>query len=343
MERNGGSRIPRFDHSNRNANSNVFNNQQPLPSLGSGQKLSKLEQMQRDYQKNMIREKEEKIITMYEGNQRKALDKVNQKKGHVRDFFNERRAGSGGSNNSTTPTIEQLYRQKKEETQPMNGYQGYGGPPRNKPVSNYPNYNRGNLNEKKQSAGRDRANLLAPIQRDNADPENPFAKRKAQIVRPRTYKGVQSKRDYPESDKIPRSAPNGINNGFLSDNNINDDEESPMPSTRQFQHIQQKRKMLQDQRQGNKARTQQQNASKPPPRRNGHYEYETSEEDEGYNDESGSNSTEDDMKKKQQELLAQIEAQQKELDRLRNDRMNAEIEVCNISTCYIIILVWIYN
>jgi hypothetical protein len=267
---------------------------------------------------------------MYEDNQRKALSKVNQKKSHLREFFNERRTGSSGSLNSTTPTMEQLYHQKKLETQSVSPhtYQGYNGPLRNKPVSNYPNYNRGNLNEKKASAGRDRGNLLAPIQRDNSDSENPFAKRKAQIVRPRTYKGVQNRRDYPENDRIPKSAPNGINNGFLNDNNENMEEDSPLPSTRQFQHLQQKRKMLQDQRQSNKARTQQLNTRKPPPRRNGNYEYETSEEDEGFNDESGSNSTEDDMKKKQQELLAQIEAQQRELEKLRNDRMNAELAVC---------------
>lgn len=334
LMQNGSSRIPRFDHNNKGiAGSNMFNNLQPLPGVNASQRPSRLEQMQMDYQKNILKEKEDKLIAMFEDNQKRALSKVNQNRGLVREFFNERRAGSGGSKSSTTPTIEQLYQQKKTEKQTglQTGYMGNRGAAMNKPVSKHPSLNRGNLNDKRPSAGRDRANPLAPIQHNHMDGENPFNRRKAQIVRPRTYKGVQSNRDYEENFQAPKSAPNGYHNDDLNDFS-NDD--SSIPSSRQLQHLQQKRRMLQDQRQSNKIRAAQQNGQNntrktPQNKRNSQYEYETSEEDEGYDEanENSNNVADDEMKRKQQELLAQIEAQQRELNRLRTERLNAELEV----------------
>lgn len=334
LMQNGSSRIPRFDHNNKSiAGSNMFNNLQPLPGVSAHQRPSRLQQMQMEYQKNILKEKEDKLIAMFEDNQKRALSKVNQNRGVVREFFNERRGGSGGSKNSTTPTIEQLYQQKKIEKQigQQNGYMGNRGATMNKPVSKHPSLNRGVLNDKRPSAGRDRANPLAPIQHNNMDGENPFNKRKAQIVRPRTYKGVQSNKDYEETFHAPKSAPNGYYNDDLNDF-LNDD--SSIPSSRQLQHLQQKRRMLQDQRQSNKAQAAQQNVHNntrktPQNKRNSQYEYETSEEDEGYDEanENSNNVADDEMKRKQQELLAQIEAQQRELDRLRTERLNAELEV----------------
>lgn len=330
MERNGSvqngpSRIPRFDPGNRSMiSSNTFSNQQPLPNVGASQRPSRLEQMQFEYQKNMLKHKEDKLISMYE--QTTNLTTVNQNKGVVREFFNERKIHSGNKN-SMSPTIEQLYQQKKIENQigPSEsfGYRGNGRPMMNN--STYPNYNRGILREKRPSAGRDRGNPLAPIKHINGESENPFTRRKAQIVRPKTYKDVQN-RNYPEDVRIPKSAPNGFHTDF-------NDDESPLPDAKQLQHLQQKRKMLQSQRQTNQMQAAQQNGASmsqaPASRRNPQYEYQTSEEDEGYDEanETGSNTTEGDMKKKQNELLAQIAAQQRELDKLRNERVNAEIEV----------------
>lgn len=331
---NGPSRIPRFDPGNRGtiiSHTGTFSNQQPLPNVGANQRPSRLEQMQYEYQKNMLKHKEDKL--MYEHSQKSALTNVNQNRGVLREFFNERKVHSGNSKNSMSPTIEHLYQQKKSDNQigqvESFGYRGNGRPMMNNSVSKYPNYNRGILREKRTSAGRDRANPLAPIQHTNGESENPFTRRKAQIVRPRTYNDVQN-RNYPENDQIPKSAPNGFHNDY-------NDDDSPLPEAKQLQNLQQKRKLLQSQRQSNQMRAAQQNGAStsqaPASRRNPQYEYQTSEEDEGYDEanETGSNSTEGDMKKKQNELLAQIAAQQRELDKLKNERINAEMEV-NIFT-----------
>lgn len=331
MDRNGAmqggvSRIPRFDHGNKTmAGVTSFNHQQPLPGVGASQKPSRLEQMQVEYQRNMLKQKEEKLINMYEENQKRALNKVNQKKGFVRDFFSERRAHSG-HRDPNSPTIEQLYLQKKIESEYTGTQQnGYDRAPGNKPVSKMPPYNTNSL-----KMGRDRANPLAPIQPNGGnDAENPFNRRKAQMVRPRTYKGSSQQASYPTHENIPRSAPN-MNIHEKTNNNFEDDG-SPLPNNNQLHHLQQRRKMLQAQRENNKTRTTQQNrahvinSKTPQSKRTPQYEYQTSE-DEGYDETARDNSAEDEIKRKQQELLAQIEAQQRELDRLRNERMQAEHE-----------------
>jgi hypothetical protein len=80
----GPSKIPRFAPVN-----------QPLPDIqmenrnNSGQKPSRLMQLKSNYHDKIMREKEEKLIRMYEDNQKKALNRVNSK-GMVRDFFRER-------------------------------------------------------------------------------------------------------------------------------------------------------------------------------------------------------------------------------------------------------------
>ncbi|KAL4237705.1 Zinc finger C2HC domain-containing protein 1C [Mactra antiquata] len=324
---NGLSRIPRFSG---NKNSMQFNNQQPLP--GVGQKPSRLEQMQMEYQKNILKQKEEKLINMYEDQQKRALNKVNQNRGIVRDFFNERRQNSGSSLKSNTgPTMDQLYQRKKQEFQ--NGYQsGYSsGGSRQSSGSRYGNnYYKNNPEVINRTMGRDRAKPLAPIQPNGEHSGNPFAGRKPQMVRPRTYKDKTQNRNYGNEVAAPRSAPNGYSN----ENYDYDYDDSPPPNDKQLQHLQQKRKMLQNQRQSNKvimAQRTQQNTRKTPQsnRLDNNFEYQTSEDDEGY-DENDNNSedklSEDDMKRKQQELLAQIESQQRELDRLKHEREAAEIE-----------------
>lgn len=329
-QRNGASRIPRYAGNKNNSVQNGYQ-AEPLPNIGH--KPSRLEQMQVEYQKNILREKEEKLINLYEENQQKALQRVNQKKGTVRDFFNERRAM--GTGDQMSPTIEQHYQQKRNDSK-INGYDsGYG----NRQSPKYMNHNKRN-NVKgmmKQSAGRDRSNLLAPIQRNGPeDNDNPFAKRKAQIVRPRTMGKLPNKENM-RNPNMPMSAPTGEKlNGYNED-------ESPPPNPQQLLHLQQKRKMLQSQRSStrsvhvkqngsisNRQRTTPESSRKPPSSLNT-YEYEPSDEDEGFGD-NNSHSADDEIKRKQQELLAQIEAQQRELERLRTERKQAEVEVIDTLT-----------
>lgn len=323
MEGNSGmSRIPRFAPGNRNMlQPNMFNHQQPLPGVGASQNPSRLEQMQMEYQKNILKQKEEKLINMYEDQQKRALQKVNQNRGMVRDFFEERRATSGGSTNSSVgPSMEQMYQRKKQEYR--SGYNSNSVASRTN-SGNF--YKKPDINNK--TVGRDRAKPLAPIHHNNDDSDNPFARRKPQIVRPKTYKDKPPSREYSGKVSVPRSAPNGYHN----ENFDLDFDDSPPPNNQQLQHLQQKRKMLQSQRQSNKAMMAQKNPQNtrktPQSNRNPYNEYHTSEEDEGYDDQSEDRSVNYEMKRKQEELLAQIESQKRELDRLRQEREAAENEV----------------
>ncbi|KAH3845221.1 zinc finger C2HC domain-containing protein 1C-like [Dreissena polymorpha] len=321
MDRNGvmqgGSRIPRFAGAGGTMASTNYRTE-PLPDIG--QKPSRLQMMQQEIQKNILKEKENKIINMYEENQQKALQKVNSGRGHVRDFFEQRR--KMGPTDNLSPTMEQLYQQKKSESQ-VSGFSNSSGRVNNR-------FGYGTNTQQKLSAGRDRSNLLAPIQKNggqNAD-GNPFGK-KPQIVRPRTYTGKgmppQNKENvHVVSHFTPKSAPAGE---MFNHSQNNYEDETPPPNPQQLARLQQKRKMLQQQQQGNKNVGPQKQLMKNNRHGRNQFEYEPSDEedDEGFDDNS-TNSGDDELKRKQQELLAQIEAQQRELDRLRNERMQAEIE-----------------
>lgn len=332
---NTGSKIPRFSGQRPSPGTNGFH-PDPLPNIG--QKPSRLEQMQAEYQRNLLKEKEEKMISLYEENQQKALQRVTQKKGSVREFFNERRA-QGSGDNAMAPTIEKQFQQKKSDSQISGHENGFG----NRQSPKYTNYNKGNLKGvPKQSAGRDRSNLLAPIQRNKVqDSDNPFAKCKPQIVRPRTMGKLPNSEN--SRANLPMSAPTGDNFHNLANNaNGLDEDGSPLPNPQQLLYLQQKRKMLQSQHSStrsmhvrkNGSHSNRQNgihrntpeSSRKAPSSLNTYDYEPSDEDEGFGD-NNSHSADDEIKKKQQELLAQIEAQQRELVRLRNERKQAEMEV----------------
>ncbi|XP_013398093.1 trichohyalin-like, partial [Lingula anatina] len=123
---------------------------------GQGQKpLSRLQQLQIDYQAKLMREKEQKLAKMYEENQKRAMERVaqNSGRGMVRDFFNERR--NIASQQSVVPNIHQHYKAKKK-------YE-YGGPSGFQPSK--PPVPPGHQPQQKNSAGRDRAHPLAPIER----------------------------------------------------------------------------------------------------------------------------------------------------------------------------------
>ncbi|XP_059160336.1 zinc finger C2HC domain-containing protein 1C-like [Physella acuta] len=110
-------------------------------------KPSRLEQMRADYQRKLLKEKEEKMIQAYEDNQRKAMVRITRNGSagagsdlatphsgkSVRDFFNERRKLE--SKGAPVPPIDNHYRLVKGEA------------------------------GKKLSAGRDRSQPLAPLHR----------------------------------------------------------------------------------------------------------------------------------------------------------------------------------
>ena len=331
----GMSRLP------RPVGQGQLGNYQPKAQNGAGvsRKPSKLEQMQAEYQKNIMREKEQKLINIYEENQQRALHKVNQgsNKGMVRDFFRERHAmGSGNSQNHHQPSIETMFNNKKVEHKMSQQSMGRAQ-----------SYNMGE--SQKQSAGRDRSNLLAPISGPgkNCVGSNPFP-HKAQIVRPRTYKDTSLNNNYTVQKNLPPSAPAGT---MMTDSFS---EGSPTPNPKQLQMLQQKRQMMKNQSNNKTAITQQtlpssqeksdfqkwqeeqdQNRAN---RLQRHREtnkilpqkHQAYQDDEGYDDDSVENDDVDpqeEMKKKQALLLQQIEEQQRELERLQNERMQEELEV----------------
>lgn len=347
----GMSRIPR-----------PFAQSQPaLPSIqprhgdmdstaAASRKMSRLEQLQANFQTQLLKQKEEKMINLYQENQQRALQKVNQKRGFARDFFEERRnIGSGKQiDGALNPSMDQIYRRKKTEYE-QNAF-GYQGLNTSKQVHNNRIMN-GSVG--KTSAGKDRSNLLAPISRTNSG-NNPIHNR-AKLVRPKTFTG-QNRSAMVNEEYVPRSAPNG-NDKFNSDNS---GEDTPPVSAKKLQNLQQRRKILQNQ-QINK--TNQINAG---PKKEGELTdfqkwrmeqdrnrelrlqkqrerigtIRTPPEDEGYEEEEGlqaesqetpvvddsEQKRNDEIKMKQQELLAQIEAQQQELERLRKEREKEEQE-----------------
>ncbi|XP_070576693.1 zinc finger C2HC domain-containing protein 1C-like [Ptychodera flava] len=79
---------------------------------------SKLEMLQSDYQKKLLREKEAKLIEMYERQQEMAIRKVSgnsSKRGIVRDFFEERRAMERQGNSNAMPSMAAHFKNKKRE------------------------------------------------------------------------------------------------------------------------------------------------------------------------------------------------------------------------------------
>ncbi|GFS26294.1 zinc finger C2HC domain-containing protein 1C-like isoform X1 [Elysia marginata] len=140
----------------------------------SDRKPSKLEQMRADYQKKLLKEKEEKMVHLYEENQRKAMMRLtkNGNAGNgdqysngagsptggksVRDFFNERRRLEAAG--AHVPNIDQHYKQAK-------GYASPGGWSSRTGSGNSITKGSHLMHTNKNSAGRDRAQPLAPIQR----------------------------------------------------------------------------------------------------------------------------------------------------------------------------------
>ena len=324
-----GSRIPRFAGQGGPTQSMQQSGMSPQNYSRPPQKMSRLELMQQDYQKGIMREKEEKIISLYETNQQKALDRVNQKgKGNLRDFFQERRTMGAADHNS--PTMQYMY-QKKKSGSIISGNGSAGS------MSRTPNM-KSQYMHPKANAGIDRSNLLAPIERNGAQSDNPFASKKPKVVRPKTFTGQAVQHNKENHNYQLKSAPTGEDMNHTMNGHY--DDPTPSPNAQHLQSVQQKRKMLQQQRTGNRPVQQSPSTNtrqnpgikqrQPPSRNKIEYEPSDEEDDEGFDD----NGSDEEVKRKQQELLAQIEKQQQELNKLRNERMVAEKEVCLLYNYY---------
>lgn len=155
----------------------VMRGQSRYQNGGPGLKQSRLEMLQADYQRKLMKEKEEKMLHLYEETQQRALDRVTRPEngslnrgGSVREFFKERRAleaqGKGG-----VPPIQQHYSQYQKS--PNGSAKTYHSSMSYSSASSHKSgvsYNSGYGNSRsapqayRNSAGRDRANPLAPIE-----------------------------------------------------------------------------------------------------------------------------------------------------------------------------------
>ncbi|XP_078675915.1 uncharacterized protein LOC144913297 [Branchiostoma floridae x Branchiostoma belcheri] len=121
-----------------------------------GNTRSRLEVLQQQYQQKLLREREAKMIEIYEKNQQAALQKVNRQTS-LRDFFKERRsleATKGGA----VPSIQHHYKNKVKQ-QNQFAYKS------KQPVWNPTRTRRGPEAERKPWSGINRGNPLQPIQR----------------------------------------------------------------------------------------------------------------------------------------------------------------------------------
>ena len=326
----GGSQIPR-----------PFNSNIPI-NMHNGNhvtKPSRLQQMQADFQQRQLKEKEQKLIQMYEENQSRALQRVNQKnggKGVLRDFFEERRA-AGQENSTMAPSMDHMLKQRRLKQQAADNRFGFQNTANQKAIQS--KYSKHNSVQQKTSAGRDRSNLLAPIQRQEHPSNIPFPN-KAQMVRPRTF-GNQTTNNVKENfDRVPRSAPTGAYE--TTDDSQSDD--TPPPSSQNLKALHQKRMLLQSQR-SNRSFVSTSSAQSRPVGDFAKWQAEQDRqredrlkkyreqslpppEDEGYaEDDDSTGDPNDEIKRKQLELMAQIEAQQAELTRLKQERFREEQKV----------------
>ncbi|XP_078589897.1 uncharacterized protein LOC144870056 isoform X2 [Branchiostoma floridae x Branchiostoma japonicum] len=121
-----------------------------------GNTRSRLEVLQQQYQQKLLREREAKMIEIYQKNQQAALSKVNRQTS-LRDFFKERRnleATKGGA----VPSIQHHYKNKVKQ-QNQFGYKS------KQPVWNPARTRREPDAERKPWSGINRGNPLQPIQR----------------------------------------------------------------------------------------------------------------------------------------------------------------------------------
>lgn len=172
----------------------------PIPGLNMASnhvKLSRLQQIQADYQRKLLDEKEQKMVRLFEESQIKTLERIQHGngKGLVRDFFQERKI-MGYTHNA--PQINQHFNQYNNRHRMMD--------------SRYPSSQSSSASSKrstassKNSAGRDRANPLAPIWRKpvvNGESKTTLFHQKAKLARHRKTSSGKTSSSEKEVTPIP--------------------------------------------------------------------------------------------------------------------------------------------
>lgn len=312
----GPSKIPRFAPA-----------RPPLPDIemenvnNHNPKPSKLMQLKSDYHDKIAREKEEKMVRLYEENQKKALNRVNSK-GMVRDFFKERREIEGTNGvPSQIPTINQHFKQKRNEQKygetdffekrkpPLDGKRGVYGT--------------------RNAVGRDKSNPLAPIERNNTSPR---IARKPQIhARPWTKEDRKPKNDETFTPKTA-PAPDGMPSGMEIYGSVTQtpSDDTPPPNLLQLKKLQ-KQKLISNRSNASPASQKTKMSD---------FEKWQAEQDEnrserlkkhsrmqnGSDEENVHEGDEDEIMSKQRELMEQIQRQKDELERMRLERQKEEEE-----------------
>lgn len=327
----GPSKIPKFNPATHQHVQNMDNDYQ---------KPSRLQQLQADYQQKLMREKQQKLIQMYEDNQQRTMNRL-QSKGLVRDFFSERRTLESNLNKTgmtQMPSINQHYKQRKLH-QPENFNEQWVQKPNQRQNSYSKMYG-------KNSAGRDRANPLAPIEKRPGGKENnssaPPLPRKAQKHgRPWTKESQKTESNFNDA-YTPKSAPIMTRQSPAESN-----DSTPPPNLAQLKSLQKQKIHMKRQ---NTMETKTGRPPKPPAQqkmtdfqkwqmeqdnaRSERLKQLHGDENDDYDntEDSGLDSDEKDelqaeIERKQKELMAKIAEQEAELERIRRERQEEEEEV----------------
>ena len=309
------------------------------------QKPSRLLQMRDDYQRRLLKEKEEKLVNMYEDNHRKNMERAERvtrgasgngaaaypnsrlrQPGHMQPSQQGQRHPGPGQM-STSPSLREFFRERRD----LEAKGGYV-PPINHHYKQARSRTGSGNSYHKNSAGVDRAQPLAPIQARHTGVNSAPTQQPPFNNKPRLVKHNTSSPETDENDNYkpnPRGSP----------------KKQPLPSrvtapggrgVKRSSAPSQKEEKLSDfqkwQLEQNKAREERLkklNMRAPPSgRETGDFgrEYEYEEEEDGEDDRAQN----EEIERQQRELMQRIAQQQAELDRLRKEREEEEELVSRI-------------
>ena len=312
--------------------------------LGRAKRPSRLELMQVEYQKQLLKQKEEKMLHMYEENQRRALEKVsrqssgssNRSTPSVRDFFFERRKME--SQGFFSPPIDQHYKQLRAGMPyPASGEWSRKGSA-NSSVSSY---------SKGSSAGRDRACLLQPISTSPGlvgSPTKPKSKPisyvrydqngRSLIPSNGTNAGVRTRaRPIESSSSSGDNSPPPNLTSLKNNKKLSDFEKWKMEQDKAREdRLKRHQKINNDAGRFGREDQEDQDSGEEVSDDQGEVEDEPSKEEEEEeevqepeeSDAEGQADLNLEIAKRQKEILAQIEQQERELEQLRQERLQKD-------------------
>ncbi|KAK7103459.1 zinc finger C2HC domain-containing protein 1C-like isoform X2 [Littorina saxatilis] len=319
--------------------------------MTQSQRPSRLMQMREDYQQRLMKEKEDKMVHMYEDTNRKNMQRAervvhggvngaaaypnSRLRQPVNHSMNHPEPGQMGS----TPSVRDFFRERRQ-------LEAKGGfiPPISQHYNKSRNRTGSGSSQSKNSAGVDRANPLAPIQarhsgvssaptsqhnnnnnvfnnrsrlpgKSSTAGSSPVADENDNFAsKPNSVRGPPPARKAPSPTRAPPPAATGPR-GVKRSPAISQKEEK----VTDFQ------KWQNEQNKAREDRLKKLNMRAPPSAREssdfggGEYEYEEEE------DEEEGNGQEDEIARQQRELMEKIAQQQAELDRLRKEREQEEV------------------